>query len=186
MRILSVVIMALLLTACGVDKGEQASKNAVNSIEGTESVENIQIQDNFKLELKSEKSQYHVGEELKITANLTYTGEEEIEIGHGGSWIYLNTTNLAKNYQFGGIMIQPHIVTAMTPNDPIVEHYNFSGGSYHEGSGGNPYTDDEFDQMANMNFPPGKYKIEGITEFNIMGEEHNYEIETEIVFEVIE
>ncbi|MDN4491922.1 hypothetical protein [Ureibacillus aquaedulcis] len=185
MRFLTIIIIVLFLSACGVDSGKKVLTNEGDSIESIKS-ESIEVQDDFKLEIKSEKSQYNVGEELKITANLTYTGEKEIEIGHGGSWIYLNTTNVTKGYQFWAAMNQPHIVTAMTPNVPIKEQYHFSGGTYYAGSGGNPYTEEEYKQMADMNFPPGNYKIEGTTEFNILGEEYTYEIKTEISFEVIE
>ena len=183
MRALIVLITALLLTACGAGSGENASKNENNNNESSQSTE---IQDNFKLELKSEKSQYKVGEELKITASLTYTGEEDIEIGHAGSWIFLNTTNLTKGYKFEGVMIQPYIVTAMKPNEPIIEQYQFSGGTYFEGNGGNSYSEKEFEKMSSMNFPPGKYKIEGITDFHIVDEEPRYSLKAEIYFEVVE
>ena len=183
MRLLLLLMMALLLTACGAGNGENASQSEKD---GNESSQSMEVQGNFKLELKSEKSQYKVGEELKIAAELTYTGEEDIEIGHAGSWIFLNTTNVTKGYEFEGVMIQPYIVTAMKPNEPIEEHYQFSGGSYFEGNGGNPYSEKEFEKMASMNFPPGKYKIEGITEFHIVDEEPRYTLKAEIYFEVIE
>ncbi|PYF08332.1 hypothetical protein [Ureibacillus chungkukjangi] len=183
MRYLVLLFMSLLLTACGAGNGENTSNRASNANENSQAVES---QDDFKLELKSAKAKYKAGEELDITASLTYTGEEDIEIGHAGSWIFLNTTNLTKGYKFEGVMIQPYIVTAMKPNEPILEQYQFSGGSYFEGNGGNPYSEKEFEKMSSMNFPPGKYKIEGITDFHIVDEEPRYSLKAEIYFEVVE
>ncbi len=183
MRRLTILILAFFLTACGADTGENGAENKKGVNENNSSTE---IQDKFKLELKSEKPRYMVGEELKITAELTYMGEEEIEIGHGGSWLYFNTTNVTKGYQFKGAMDQPYIVTPMKPNEPIIVQYRFSGGTYFKESGGTPYTDEEFKQMASMNFPPGEYKIEGITDFRIDGEEQKYELEADIVFEIVD
>jgi len=167
--------MALFLAACGTGSGDNENKG---------SNESVAVQDNFKLELISEKTQYKVGEELKITANLTYSGEDEIDIEHGGSWIFLNTTNVTKGYKFTGAMNQPLIITKVKPNEPLIEPYHFSGGTYFKENGGNPYTDNEFEQMASMNFPPGKYRIEGVTEFNIIGEKTRYRLKAEILFEV--
>lgn len=188
MRVFIMICMTLLLVACGTTDNQKNPSNS-NSSKVTQlenQKESTVIEEDFILTLSSEKEQYKVGEELKIKAELTYTGEEEIAIGHGGSWLFMNTTNVTKGYEFGSAMIDPYIVTTMKPNIPIVERYTFSGGTYHEGMGGNKYSEKEFEQMSNMNFPPGQYKIEGVTEFVIDGQQQRYNLKTEIVFEVIE
>lgn len=189
MRILIMICMTFLLVACGTAENNQknpgnANAPKVNQLENQK--ESTVTEEDFNLTLSSEKEQYKVGEELKIQAKLTYTGEEEISIGHGGSWLFMNTTNVTKGYEFGSAMIEPYIVTTMKPNIPIIEPYTFSGGTYHEGMEGNAYSEKEFEQMSKMNFPPGQYKIEGVTEFIIDGQQQRYNLKTKIVFEVIE
>lgn len=186
MKMLAFLFMVFLLFACGSEYEEKASNNDNSSNDAEYTAESVEVQDPFKLELKSEKLQYKQGEQLNITAHLTYAGNEAITIGYGGSWIFLNTTNVTEGYQFNADMIQPFIATDMRPNEPIVEQYHFSGSSYGAGKGGKPYSDEVFEQMANMNFPPGQYKIEGITDFKVIGEDKTYKLEAEIRFDVIE
>lgn len=189
MRILILLCMTTLLASCGT--GGNESNNATNSNESKTTQldnrkESIATEGEFTLKLSSEKERYQVGEELNIQAELTYTGDEEITIGHGGSWLFMNTTNVTEGYEFGSAMIEPYILTKVTPNTPIIELYSFSGGTYHEGMEGNSYSEEEFKQMATMNFPPGQYKIQGVTEFVIDGQEQRYNLEAEIIFEVFE
>ena len=48
---------------------------------------------------------------------------------------------------------------------------------------GNAFSDEVFEQMASMKFPPGQYKIEGVTEFVIDGQQQRYNLKAEIIFE---
>lgn len=188
MRILMMLVLAVILVGCSTANNNEGPDGSNNSSVPTldNQSESTVTEEPFILTLRSEKEQYKVGEELNIQAELTYTGEEDITIGHGGSWLFMNTTNVTKGYEFGSAMIEPYILTPMEPNTPIVQPYSFSGSSYHEEMGGNEYTQEEFEQMVEMDFPPGQYKIEGVTEFVIDGKQQRYNLKAEIVFEVIE
>lgn len=181
--------MAAFLVACGTAENNDQNNQSGSSNQDGSQLENQKestvTEENFILTLRSEKEQYKVGEELQIKAELTYTGEEEISIGHAASWLSMNTTNITKGYEFGSAMNEPYIVTPMKPNTPIVQPYSFSGGSYYEGMEGNAFSNEEFKQMASMKFPPGQYKIQGVTNFVIDGQQQRYNLKAEIVFEVI-
>lgn len=182
MRIVLLAIV-LLLSACGMtDKPVENVQQAFQEKEVISEVSN----EIFTLKLISEKLNYKVGEELQIRAELTYKGEEPITIGHGGSWIHLATTNLTKDYQFGSAMIEPYITTPIPPGETIIQQYKFSGGTYYDGAPGAKYSEEEFKEMGDMNFPVGEYKIEGLTDFHIDGEGNNIKLKTEVIFHVIE
>lgn len=185
MKWLSSILLVLLLFGCGTStvKNEQVNNEKVDNVVAQEI-----SKDPFTLRLVSEKEQYHVGEPLAIRAELLYEGEDEsIQIGHAGSWIWLETTNLTKNYQFGAAMNEPYLVSTLKKGEELVAPYRFSGGTYYEGMGGNAYSEEIFEQMASMEFPPGQYRIDGRTDFVIEGKQgEKYVLEAHIIFEVVE
>ncbi|MFF5994691.1 hypothetical protein AAGS61_08005 [Lysinibacillus sp. KU-BSD001] len=180
MKWLYSILLLILLTACGTESMNR------------EKVENVTTQEvkeaPFTLRLVSEKAQYQVGEKIAVRAELVYDGEEEaIQIGHGGSWIWLETTNLTKDYQFGAAMNEPYIITPMRKGEVLIEPYYFSGSSYHEGMEGNSYTEDVLEQMSTLAFPVGQYEINGRTDFVIEGAQgEKYQLEAKVIFEVVE
>ncbi|WP_107942570.1 hypothetical protein [Metasolibacillus fluoroglycofenilyticus] len=184
MKLLSIIGLTMLLTACGATQSQQEEPPMLIFNQATAQVE----EEPFILKLISDKEQYKVGEKLVIRAELIYEGEESaINIAHGGSWLFLETTNLTEDYHFGAAMNEPLIYTKLTKGQPLVEDYGFSGGAYIEGQGGKPYSEELFQQMAKMNFPPGQYEIKAITHFGIdeiIGD--IYKLEAKIIFEVIE
>ncbi len=184
MRLFIIIILGMLLSACGTQetKTEEPTQLASNDlISSSESQE-----DKFTLRLVSEKEQYKVGEPLNIVAKLTYHGEEDITIGHGGSWVALSTTNLSKGYNFGSAMDTPYISREIQSKQTIRKLYQFSGGTYHEGMGGTPFSEEEFLEMSKGKFPPGIYKIEAATDFVIEGNDKKYSLKGKVIFEVIE
>ena len=184
MRLILVMLSSVyFLAGCGTDREDvngNISKTSIEMVTFSESEE-----DDFTFRLKSEKEQYKEGEPLDIVAELTYSGEEDIVIGHGGSWVALITTNVSKDYHFGSAMIEPYIGTPIPSGETITTPYAFSGGTYHEGDTGEPFSDEEFKRMTEGDFPPGVYKIEAVTEFVIEGEEKRYNLTGEIIFEVV-
>ncbi|MEO4053961.1 hypothetical protein [Solibacillus sp. CAU 1738] len=180
MKWFNILLLVVLLAACGTEYTNNAQFENVPE-QKTE-------QAPFTLRLVSEKAQYNVGEPLAIRAELMYEGNEEaIQIGHAGSWIWLSTTNLTENYQFGAAMNEPYIVTTVKKGEALVEPYHFSGGSYYKGMDGNNYTEDMLKQMVAMKFPPGQYQINGRTDFVIEGQQgEKYHLEASIIFEVVE
>ena len=182
MRMILLAVV-LLLSACGATEKpvEQEAKPAAVEKEVISEVTN----ETFVLKLISEKTNYKVGEDLKVRAELTYKGEEPITIGHGGSWIHLATTNLTKDYQFGSAMIEPYLTTSIKPDETIIQEYKFSGGTYSEGMPGAKYSEEEFKLMGEMKFPIGEYQIKGLTDFFIEGKDTRIQLETDIVFNVI-
>lgn len=191
MRFIIVGLCILLLASCSNEKDvmvDEVQQEKVTQGEGLQvNIKESEIaKDSFTLTLKSEKEQYKVGETLNIVAQLTYHGEKAIYIGHAGSWVYLGTTNLTKDYQFGSSMITPYIVTPLASGETITEQYQYTGGPYYEGLGGNPYSEEEHSRMSNMEFPPGQYKIDAYTDFKNEDNGITYKIHTAIIFEVVE
>lgn len=177
MRRLLCLFMVLFLAGCGT---EPLKSTGVDNM-----IENEVVEEPFTLRLVSEKEQYVEGEKPNIKAELTYNGDlDKVSIGHGGSWIWLITTNLTEDYFFDAAMIEPYIVSEMKKGEPLVQQYQFSG-SYDESKG---YSEEIFKRMSEMDFPPGQYEIKGRTDFHIDGEQPstNYSLETKIIFEVIE
>lgn len=184
--ILTVAFMAILLIGCGTSTN---NNNTSSNYEYENITESTDENGQFSFILKSEKAVYQVGEPLQIKAELTYIGDEEsVTISHAASPIWLLTTNLTENYQFEAAMNEPLIFTELKKGIPYIEVYQFSGGSYYEGSPGKPYSDEVFKQMAEGRFPPGQYEIKGRTDFAI-GEDimtKRVNLETAIIFTVIE
>lgn len=175
-RLLSLCFV-LFLAACGTEQGNTSGVENV--------VKNTVEEEPFVLQLTSEKEQYKVGEKPNIKAELIYNGEDEsIEIGHGGSWILMTTTNLTEDYHFGAAMNEPYIISEMKKGEPLTEQYGFSG-SY---DSSNKYSEEIFHKMSEMDFPPGQYEIMGVTDFVIEGEEPSkkYSLKTRVIFEVVE
>ena len=184
MKFIYSLLVVVLLSACGTatNLGNPAKEPVQNVAQDESSNEN------FHFQLVSEKEQYHVGDKLEIRAVLTYKGEQQsVDIGHGGSWVWLNTTNLTEDYRFGTAMNEPYIITKMQKDVPIVQTYRFSGGAYDSHMDGQPFSDKIYMQMAEMNFPPGQYEIYGRTDFVIEGSGGQKQLlEARIIFEVIE
>jgi hypothetical protein len=185
MRKYILLICLLFLTGCG----EANNTKTTNDYE-QKNIENIaqssDENDQFMLELISEKTQFKQGESLNIVAKLTNKGEAVV-LGHGGSWLFLNTTNLTKNYQFGSAMNEPYIMTEIAAEQTIEEVYGFSGATYDSSFPGEPYTDSIFHSMANMEFPVGQYEIEAITAFHLHGIENSEQrLKAKIIFEVVD
>ncbi|BDH61459.1 hypothetical protein MTP04_15890 [Lysinibacillus sp. PLM2] len=183
----SVLIFVVILSGCGT----KTNGNSVPSekYEYENIVESTAESDDFLFKLTSKKPIYQVGEPLEIKAELTYKGDEEtLKIAHAASPIWLFTTNLTEDYQFEAAMNEPLIITQLLKNEPYVEQYSFTGGSYFEGAPGNPYNDDVLMKMGKGEFPPGQYEIKGRTDFavgeDITGDKIN--LETSIIFTVIE
>ena len=84
MRHLIILLMAVfLVVGCGTAENNKKNPGGSNEFKGTQmenQIESTVTEDQFILSLSSEKEQYKVGEELKIKAELTYTGEEEISL----------------------------------------------------------------------------------------------------------
>lgn len=185
------ILMVLLLAACGTAQNDNKG-NGISPKTDTPKVENIisqeKVESPFTLKLVSDKEQYKVGEKPSIRAELVYSGDEDfISIGHAASWIWLETTNLTKNYQFGAFMDQPYIITNMTKGEVITQPYHFSGSMYHEEMEGNAYTESELQKMGEGYFSPGQYEIHGRTDFVIEGQpDKKYQLEASVIFEVIE
>lgn len=184
--IFPLVLLVFMLFGCGT--GYQTNGNSSN-----DNIENVPKalaeNEQFSFKLISEKGVYQVGEPLQIHAELTYKGDEEaITISHAASPIWLMTTNLTEDYQFQAAMNEPLIFTELKNGVPMIEDYQFSGGTYYEGAKGKAYSEEVFMQMAEGKFPPGQYEIKGRTDFAV-GEDimdNRVNLETSIIFTVIE
>ncbi|WP_052124004.1 hypothetical protein [Ureibacillus manganicus] len=184
--IITLVVLVFMLFGCGT--GEQTNGNSSNyDIENV--TEGIIEDGQFSFKLTSEKAVYQVGEPLQIQAVLTYIGDQaSITISHAASPIWLLTTNLTEDYQFQAAMNEPLIFTELKKDVPLIEEYQFSGGTYYDGAPGKPYSDEVFMQIAEGKFPPGQYEIKGRTDFAV-GEDisvNTVNLETSIIFTVIE
>lgn len=185
---INLLLISLLLAGCGLS--EKPSKENLSDEPSIENVTESTSQDEqFSFRLVSEKAQYKVGEPVNIQAELTYIGEQDsINIAHAASPIGLLTTNLTEDYQFQAAMNEPLIRTNLVKNEPFIEPYHFTGGSYYEGMPGEQYSDEIFNKMASGKFPPGQYEIKGQTDFSV-GEDiqsKKIKLETKIIFTVTE
>ncbi|MFJ7736362.1 hypothetical protein ACIQ2D_08460 [Lysinibacillus sp. NPDC097287] len=153
MRLLITILLAIFLTACSSETAENVSNNEKedDNVVGSEVEQEL-----FTFRLTSEKAQYQSGEKPNIVAALTYKGDDKVELGHGGSWVLLNTTNLSTDYRYDAMMTLSDNMTPIENGQTITEQFHFSGGTYDGLKGGNVYTEEEFFQMAEMNFPPGQ------------------------------
>ncbi|TFE02343.1 hypothetical protein [Jeotgalibacillus salarius] len=171
-----------MLSACGTDSDGSSSGDSA-----AESDYTIEAEDGdatFDFRLISEKDIYQKGEKVRVKATLTNNSEKDIDIEHGGTWLWLDTKNLTENYEFQSAMEQPLITTTIESGETITHDYHFSGGSYVEGMPGEPYSDKVFTQMGTLEFPKSQYEIDAKTDFNIAGSDEKFEFTGTIGFEV--
>ncbi|TSB45747.1 hypothetical protein [Alkalicoccobacillus porphyridii] len=148
--------------------------------------EDQEEKNDFIYRLVSEKEEYQVGESVKITAELTYIGDEkEVTIGHAESPFYFTFYEHLRGYGFSHAMAEPYITQSIKHDKSYQERYR---GQVVYGS--DDEADTEFlEQIAkNTQFPVGEYTVTGRTDFNIDGEP-GYEpikLEAEISFTVVE
>ena len=181
----SVIILALsfvLLASCNTETSGGASGEKPLSITNITSAE--YEFDEFSVEIKSAKEVYEHGEPVDVKVTLYNKTEQTINIGHGGSWVGLATTDLTRNYQYGYAMIDPYIVTSIKPGETILEKYRFSGGSYSDDMPGNPFKNEDMEKMGTLKFPKGQYEITAIVDFWIDKTDRKFSAQLPIVFEV--
>lgn len=180
--------MLIIFLLCGCHTETPIAKEKVSS-EKRNITETISENEQFILTVRTEKEEYQVGEPLEITATLAYKGETDmITVAHSGTPILFETTNLTKNYQFGWAMNTPLYIEDFKKSEPYKTVYSFSGGMYHDGMPGEPYSDEEYRAVTKGNLPPGQYEIKAITELSV-GENptrNKVELEANIIFTVVE
>ncbi|MEK4485261.1 membrane lipoprotein lipid attachment site-containing protein [Psychrobacillus sp. FSL H8-0484] len=185
-KCISFLLIIFLLSGCNTEI--PIVKEQVPSEKGN-ITETISENEQFILTVRTEKEEYQVGEPLEITATLAYKGETDtVTVAHSGTPILFETTNLTKDYQFGWAMNTPLYIEDFKKNEPYKTVYSFSGGSYHEGMPGEPYSDDEYREVAKGNLSPGKYEIKAMTKLSV-GENptlNKVELEANIIFTVVE
>ena len=181
----SVIILALtliLLASCNTETPGGASLEKPSSIANITSA-GYEF-DEFSVEIKSAKEVYEHGEPVDVKVTLYNKTEQTINIGHGGSWVGLTTTDLTRDFQYGYAMNVPYIVTSIKPGETILKTYSFSGGSYSADMPGNPYKNEDMEQMATLKFPKGQYEITAYVDFWIDKTDRKFSTQLPIVFEV--
>lgn len=176
------VISLLLLGGCNTET------TGGTHVEKPSSITNITSAgyefDEFSVEITSAKEIYEYGEPVDVKVTLHNKTEQTIDIGHGGSWVGLATTDLTRNYQYGYAMIEPYLVTTIKPGETIFEIYSFSGVSYSDDMPGNPYKNKDMEKMGTLKFPKGQYEITAIVDFWIDKTSRKFSTQLPIVFEV--
>lgn len=175
------LLLLLLLAACG-------SNDITNQPGDNEPVANKSIDEvsdrNFQMTLQSAKDVYKVGEKIDVIATLTNTSEEEIQIGHGESWLALGTTNLTENYQYSYAVTEPYIMQFIGAGEKVDYPYRFSGTPYHNANSGEPYSQKDLKQMTEMAFPKGQYEITAFIDFGDLTNDESYKQKLSVIFTV--
>ena len=181
----SVIILALsfvLLASCNTETSGGVSGEKPSSITN---ITSAQYEfDEFSVEIKSAKEVYEHGEPVDVKVTLYNKTEQTIDIGHGGSWVGLATTDLTRDFQYGYAMNVPYIVTSIKPGETISETYGFSGSSYSADMLGKPYKNEDMERMVTLKFPKGQYEITAIVNFRIDKTDRKFSAQLPIVFEV--
>lgn len=178
------VIFILLLTACG-EAGQQNITNphTLSSLNKTELVlENKVTEGDFELAIYTKKTNYEVNELVDVYAELTYVGElEEVEIGHSMYPVGFSIMEHTRDFDIGGAMEQPYIVTLLKQNEPVQYQYSFSGGySSKDAADYIAFIKD----VSDNRLPRGEYTIAAYADFTIHGQESapSYRFNTSISF----
>ena len=179
-----IVIFTLLLSACG-DAGQQNKPNpATSSVLNKEELvlENKVTEGDFELAIYTKKTQYAINELIDVYAELTYIGElEEVEIGHAMRPVGFSIMEHTRDFNIGGVMAEPYMVTLLKQNKPIQYKYSFSGG--YSSADGEEYVAFARDLQDNQ-LPQGEYTITAVASFNIHEQESepSYGFKTSISF----
>jgi len=190
--VLLVSILSLMLTGCF--SSTISNDNAFNSANEKLPQLNSALKevvsevrgDEFIYRLISEKAIYEAGEEVKLFAELEYSGaDEEITIYHAASPFYFIIYEQNRGFGIPYVMDQPLIPTTLKRGEPLIEQYTINGGfSEHDEKA---YV--EFiKQLLNQGFPDGQYTVNGRADFYITNEngekEKDYELNAGIDFQV--
>lgn len=181
----SVIFLALsfvLLASCNTETSGGANGEKPSSITNITSAR--YEFDEFSVEIKSAKEVYEHGEPVDVKVTLYNKTEQTIDIGHGGSWVGLATMDLTRDFQYGYAMNVPYIVTSIMPGETILEKYGFSGASYSDDMPGNPFKNEDLEQMDTLIFPKGQYEITANVNFQIDKTDRKFSAKLPIVFEV--
>lgn len=183
-KLVMIVILTLLLTACGEAGQQNTTHPGASSVLNKDELvlDRKVIEGDFELAIYTKKSQYAVNELIDVYAELTYIGElEEVEIGHAMRPVGFGIMEHTRDLDIGGAMEDPYIVTLLKPNEPIQYKYSFSGGySSDDDAGYIAFVKDLQDEQL----PQGEYTITASASFNIHGQESepSYGFSTSISF----
>jgi hypothetical protein len=140
----------------------------------------------FVYRIFSESEKYKIGEQIKVYAELEYTGDkEEIKIFHASSPFIFNLKELTRDYDMPAAMTQPLLYTTLKRGEPLRGEYGKSGG----------YSEDAIDEynlfmkrfLNEKGFPEGRYELIGQAEFFIETDTEKKEdflLEAQIRFKV--
>lgn len=175
------------LAGCGstnMDNGAE-SRDHTTEAPGVIAVETQE--DDFIYRLYTDNAIYRKGEKVDIIAELEYIGEEdEVTIAHAASPFYFNLKELNRGYPIEQMMNEPLLHTTLVRGEPLVEHYQKSGG-YSEQDDPN-YVQFIRNVWKSNGFPHGHYVVDGFASFFVeeegKTEKKTYNIEGKIDFKV--
>lgn len=184
---LPLLLLALMLAACGTDDETSTSNTASVKDFSVKNTEASATEGDFIYRLVSEKEEYASGGPVEIYAELEYIGDQDtIDIFHAASPFYFPIEEKTRDYQIYYGMEEPLITTTLTKGEPLREQYTSSGG----------YSDQEDDayieftkNIMSKQFPEGYYVVEGYADFYTETPDNgqtNYEIHAEIDFKVVD
>ena len=144
------------------------------------------IEGDFIYRLVSEKDDYVENEQLKLYAELEYTGDmEKIEISHAASPFFFPMVEKTRNYEMDYMMNEPLIHTTLIKGEPLREEYSPRGGY---GSKDDKEYIEFMKRIMNSKFPIGHYVVNGGANFHVLdadtGEEKKIKLNATIEFKV--
>lgn len=179
-KVFFIIICSLVLFGCNSKKGIQPELAEEDRYPTEFSVAN----EDFQYTLKVGAAKYQVGDELDITATLTYIGDQnEISISHAASPFYFELEEQTRDYTIDYPMNAPLIITVLKNGETIEEKYSPSGGYSDQDS---PKYVDFIKAFLAGDYPKGDYVVEGFVDFWINEPSNKVNLKGNVQFEIVE
>lgn len=170
----------ILIAGCGTSN--TIDRDVLDEYEVKQTFDEVE-QDDFILRLVSEKEVYEQGEDVKLYAEIIYTGEEEeeVEIAHSEYPIYFTLHEKVRDYQITSLIREIGVQKVLAVNEPYrVDYKKQAIDAYSDES--STYQKFIEDFIARDDYPAGYYVVTATAMF-YDGEAHR-QWEAEIDFKV--
>ena len=159
-----VVLLCFLFILVGCGAETEVTNEDLKDYEVKQTFDET-VEDAFVFQLVSAKEEYEAGEEVELYGEITYTGEEEINIAHASSAILFEIKEQVRDYVIPFAVQEIGLETELAAGEPYREKY-LKQGVFSFELDDERYAEFIEDFKGRRDFPPGYYTVTATTSFH--------------------